>query len=381
MEARKMAIVRKRVLLSGEIRWIADYVDAKGKRRGKQFERRKDADAYLVSVRGDLQRGIHVAPGASITVKEAGKLWIERAERDRLVTSTIRQYQQHLELHIEPALGREKLSDLTTPRIHEFADAFLKTHSRALTRKVLTTLGSLIDEAIRRGVASHNPARAVKLRTAHDETKEGDDVVIPTKDELRAMLATVTGRWRPIIVTEMFTGLRGSELRGLKWEDVDLKDGIIHVRRRVDAYGTFGAPKTKAGKRDIPLPPIVLNTLREWKVACPKGEMNKLDLVFPAPSGGVLSHSCILKDGFHPLQVAAGIAPMVDGVPQAKYGLHALRHTAASLWIEQALLPKRIQMLCGHSSIRVTFDIYGHLFKSDEADQTAMTEIEARLLR
>jgi integrase len=52
--------------------------------------------------------------------------------------------------------------------------------------------------------------------------------------------------------------------------------------------------------------------------------------------------------------------------------LHALRHTAASLWIDQALLPKRIQMLCGHSSIRVTFD---------EADQTAMAEIEARLLR
>lgn len=376
-----MAIVRKRVLPGGEIRWIADYVDAKGTRRAKQFERRKDADTYLVSVRSDLQRGTHVAPGASITVKQAGKLWIERAERDRLVQSTLRQYQAHLTHHIEPALGRDKLSDLTTPRIHEFADAFLNAHSRALTRKVLTSLGSLIDEAIRRGVASHNPARAVKLRAAHDETKEGDDIEIPTKDELRAMLATVTGRWRPIIVTDMFTGLRGSELRGLKWEDVDLKAGIIHVRRRVDAWDVFGPPKTKAGKRSIPLPPMVLNILREWKVACPKGELNRLDLVFPSPSGGVLSHSCILKDGFHRLQVAAGIAPVVDGVPMAKYGLHALRHAAVSMWIEQNLLPKRIQMLAGHSSIRVTFDIYGHLFKSDEADQTAMAEIEARLLR
>jgi len=376
-----MATVRKRILPSGEIRWMADYVDAKGTRRAKQFERRKDADTYLVSVRGDLQRGTHVAPGASITVKQAGKLWIERAERDRLVTSTLRQYQAHLKHHIEPALGRDKLSDLTTPRIHEFADKFLKTHSRALTRKVLTSLGSLIDEAIRRGVASHNPARAVKLRAAHDERKEGDDVEIPTKDELRAMLATVAGRWRPIIVTDMFTGLRGSELRGLKWEDVDLKGGIIHVRRRVDAYGIFAAPKTKAGKRDIPLPPMVTNILREWRIACPNGELNKLELVFPSPSGEVLTHSCILKDGFHPLQVAAGIAPLVDGIPTAKYGLHALRHAAVSMWIEQNLLPKRVQMLAGHSSIRVTFDIYGHLFKSDEADQTAMAEIEARLLR
>jgi integrase len=369
-----MATVRKRKLQSGEIRWQADYTDAKGKRRSRQFEKRKDADAYLVTVRSDLQRGVHVAPNASITVKEAGALWLQRAERDRLVRSTVRQYQAHLQHHIEPALGRIKLSDLTTPRLHEFIDGFLATHSRALARKVLTSIGSIIDEAIRRGVASHNPARAVKLRVTHDEGKEGDDIEMPSKGELKAMLAAVTGRWRPIIVTAIFTGMRGSELRALLWEDVDLKANIIKVRRRVDSWGTFGAPKTKAGKRDIPLPPMVSNTLREWKMACPKGEANKLDLVFPAPSGGVLSHSCILKDGFQPLQSAAGL-------PAPKYGLHALRHAAVSLWIEQGLQPKRIQMLAGHSSIRVTFDIYGHLFRSDAEDQTAMAEIEARLLR
>ena len=136
----------------------------------------------------------------------------------------------------------------------------------------------------------------------------------------------------------------------------------------------MGAPKSAAGERTIPIPPLVVNTLREWKLACPKGDGNPLDLVFPSPSGGILSHSCILKDGFHPLQVAAGL-------PVAKYGLHSLRHAAVSLWIEQGLQPKRIQLLAGHSSIRVTFDIYGKWFKSDEADQAAMAEIEARLLR
>ncbi len=376
-----MATVRKRTLPSGEVRWIADYADATGKRRAKQFERRKDADAYLVGVRGDLQRGIHVAPGASITVKEAGKLWLERAERDRLVTSTIRQYEDHLDLHIAPALGRMKLSELTTPRIHDFADEFLKTHSRVLARKVLTSLASIIDEAIRRGAASHNPARAVKLRAAHDEEKEGEEIEMPSKDELRAIVAAASGRWRPILITAVFTGMRGSELRGLKWEDVDLKGAVIKVRRRVDAWGTFGAPKTKAGKRDIPVPPMVANTLREWRIACPKGEANKLDLVFPSPSGGVLSHSCLLKDGFHPLQVTAGMVRLQNDRPVAKYGLHALRHAAVSLWIEQGFQPKRIQALAGHSSIKVTFDVYGKLFKTESEDQTAMSEIEARLLR
>ncbi len=376
-----MATVRKRTLPSGEVRWLADYTDAKGKRRSKQFNKRKDADAYLVSVRGDLQRGVHVAPGDSIMVKEAGKLWLERTERDRLATSTVRQYEDHLEHHINPALGRIRLSELTTPRVNEFVDDFLQSHSRALTRKVLTSLGSLIDEAIRRGFASFNPARAVKLRQVHSEELEGDDVQMPSKDELRAIVAAAAGRWRPIIITAVFTGMRGSELRGLKWEDVDLKATVIKVRRRVDSWSNFGPPKSRAGKRDIPIPPIVANTLREWKIACPKGDANRLDLVFPAPSGEVLSHSCILKDGFHPLQVAAGVIRTVEGKTVAKYGLHALRHAAVSLWIEQGFVPKRIQQLAGHSSIRVTFDVYGHLFKSEAEDQSAMSEIEARLLR
>lgn len=388
-----MATVRKRTLPSGEIRWQADYVDLKGKRRAKQFEKRKDADAYLVGVRGDLQRGTHVAPGASITVKEAGAIWIERAKRDRLVESTIRQYEQHLDHHIEPELGTVRLSELTTPRVTEFADEMLKTRSRALTRKIMVSLRSLIDEAIRRGHAGHNPAKLVKLRASHDEIGEDDDIEMPTKDELKALLTTTAGRWRPLIITAAFTGMRASELRALDWAHVDLKGGEIRVRRRVDAWGTFGPPKSKAGKRTIPLPSLVVQTLREWRLACPKGDSNKLDLVFPSAAGGVLAHAVILKDVFYPLQVAAGVVNVVkreetlDGqkvttmVPVAKYGLHALRHAAVSLWIEKKFTPKRIQLLAGHSSIRVTYDIYGYLFEANEGeDQEAMTEIERRLL-
>jgi integrase len=66
-------------------------------------------------------------------------------------------------------------------------------------------------------------------------------------------------------VTAIFTGMRLSELRGLVWRDVDLEAGIIHVRQRANAWGIMGPPKSKAGKRDIPLAPIVMNTLRSWR--------------------------------------------------------------------------------------------------------------------
>jgi integrase len=376
-----VATVRKRQLPSGETRWQADYVDATGKRRSKQFERRKDADAYLVKVRGDLQRGLHVAPGASITVSKAGELWLERGQLNRLTTSTVKQYEDHL-AHIEPELGRIRLSELTAPRIAEFADALLAKLSHKTAAKVLTSLRSIIKEAMRRGLASHNPADAIKVRQPRDDAEEAEPLEMPSKAELKAIINGVTGRWRPLIITAVFTGMRGSELRGLQWQDIDLKAAVVKVRRRADAWDVMGPPKSKAGRRDIPVPPIVVQTLREWKLACPQGEANNLGLAFPAPSGGVLSHSCILKDGFGPLQIELGITmPGTKGKPVARYGLHALRHAAVSLWIEQGLQPKRIQQLAGHSSIRMTFDVYGHLFKSEAEDEAAMREIEARLLR
>ena len=172
----------------------------------------------------------------------------------------------------------------------------------------------------------------------------------------------------------MFTGMRASELRGLNWSSVDLGAGIIHVRQRADAWRRIGPPKSKAGKRDIPLAPIVINTLRDWRSLCPKGE---LDLVFPNPSGNIESLSNIWMRFLSPLEVARGI--VADEKP--KYGFHVLRHAAASLFIAHlGWTPKRVQTVMGHSSIRMTFDLYGHLFEDTAADREAMKKIEAAVV-
>lgn len=379
-----MATVRKRTLPSGLVTWQANYVDRDGKRRSTQFRTRRAADAYLLTVRHDLREGRHVAPGASITVQAAGDLWLERCERDRLARSTLKQYRAHMRLHIVPAIGSMKLSDLTAPRVYEFAGDLLAKTSRPMARKILTSLSSALDEAVRAGRHSHNPARMVDLPRVRAEEREGDAIEMPTKDELRAILNAATGRWRPLIATAMFTGLRGSELRGLQWPDIDLAAAVLHVRRRADEWNNFGPPKSKAGKRTIPLPSMVINELKRWRLACPRGEH---DLVFPAPDGKVVSHSCILKDGFGPLQVRAGVVRLADareGVGpfiRPKFGLHALRHAAAALFIEQGFSPKRVQQFMGHASIKMTFDVYGYLFRSDEDDQAAMRAIELRLLQ
>jgi len=164
-------------------------------------------------------------------------------------------------------------------------------------------------------------------------------------------------------VTAVFSGLRASELRGLAWDDVEFDCGILTVRQRADRCNTIGSPKSNAGKREVPLAPIVANALREWKLGCPRfagdGEP-RLWLVFPNSKGNVDTLPNIHRRGLGPVQLAVGIAK--DQL-HPKYGLHSLRHAAVNLFIEQGFSPKRVQALMGHSTIQMTFDTYGTFFR------------------
>jgi integrase len=247
--------------------------------------------------------------------------------------------------------------------VESFRDALLKKSSRAMARKVLASLKSILGEAQRRGMVAHNAASPVRVDVKKRENGKltvGRD--IPSKAEAQTILSTAAGRWRPLFATAIFTGMRASELRGLTWDDVDFERNVIHVRQRANLWGEIGAPKSAAGDREIPMSPMVVNALKEWRLACPKGPLN---LVFPNGNGKVESHANIANRGFYALQIEAGI---VDGNGKAKYGIHAMRHFFASWAIERSFSPKRVQSLLGHSSIQMTFDVYGHLFPSLEDD-------------
>jgi integrase len=124
-------------------------------------------------------------------------------------------------------------------------------------------------------------------------------VDVPTGDEIRRMIESAKGCWRAFLVVAAFTGLRASELRGLRWSDIDLRARQLTVRQRADAWGTIGHPKTHKSERTIPLGPFVVNTLKEWRLACPK---TKTNLIFPGDGGEVENHDNILRRGYWPLR-------------------------------------------------------------------------------
>ncbi len=374
--------VRKREWMTrkGEERtaWVLDYRDREGKRRIETFKKKKDADARAAEVAVDIVAGVHVPRGESITVAKAGENWIVRCEADKLERSTIVQYRGHLDGHIKPHIGSVKLADLTGPQVASFERQLHKAGaSDAMRRKVLVSLSSLLRLAMLEGEINRNPADGHRVKTnkrARRKLKIGVD--IPSIDEIRAFLEALNERWRPFFLTAVFTGMRASELRGLKWTNVDLKKGEIHVRERADRFHEIGHPKSEAGERTIPIGPIVVNTLKKWKLQCPKGD---LGLVFPTGAGSVQSHSNIRRRALIPLMEKAGV---VDRDGEAKYtGLHALRHFYASWLINptdlggQGLPPKVVQERLGHSTLAMTTDTYGHLFpRGDDAGQLREAE-------
>ena len=347
--------------------------------------------------------GTHIAPGDSITVEEAGKLWITAKQRAGREQATIDQYKQHVELHIVPFIGAMKLPDLSPPRLSKFEDDLIEAgRSSAMVRKVMVSLGSIIANAQKRGHVHRNVVRDMRgLNGGSDARAEKRakaklrvGVDIPSPEEVKAILGALQGRWRPLLMTAIFTGLRASELRGLRWDDVDLAKMQIHVRQRADRYNAIGRPKSEAGDRDVPIPAPLVNVLREWRLVCPKKDTGKrdangepvkaLELVFPNGQGKVESLGNIINRGLAPTQLRAGVTADTgktdeEGRPVLgpKYGgMHALRHFNASWLINPpaagglGLSPKEVQERLGHSSIVITMNTYSHLFpKHDAGDE------------
>jgi len=377
-----LAKIRKRSwnTPSGEPReaWVADYRSQDGKRHIRTFETKKAADQWLVTARHEVAQGIHTAPSASITVAQATERWIEAGEANGLERGSTRQRRQHLKCHIAPNLGGTKLAELTLPRVSLFLDALRDNGvSTVMRRKVLTSVKSAISYAQGQGWVAQNVARAARVpadRRREDKGPVRAGVDFPDKSQVSALVNHVSPGRRAYLLALCFTGMRIGEIRGLRWSDVDLGKAVIHVRSRADAWGKSGAPKSAAGKRDIPMVPLLVTALKERRLRS-SGE----GLVFPNGAGNPEWHQDLDARWWRPLQIAAGL---VDEHGKALFGFHKVRHFAASLFIEHLhWTPKQIQRVMGHSSIQMTFDLYGHLFGDVEADRDDMAKLEQAALR
>jgi integrase len=380
--------------------WIADVMDANGHRERRQFESRKEADAYRIATEGQMRAGTFRGDAAKFTVKDAADRFLDycevRCQRGERMTQRnydvmdghignyiCRDPKRH-EGKVRPSrlkefdggIGQIKLSQLTTKGVNDFRDRLRQAGVTVVTtRKILSTLQQLLGHAIDRDMIAINVAKGVKVIGRRDEGAR--KIVPPTKEAMRALLSVTDQDFRVKLAFASATGVRAGELHALRWHHLDFSKGEVKIETRVDAFGDEDVTKTAAGMRIIPLSQPLVLMLKEWKLRTKWKKAG--DLVFPNKRGSYTNHDNMVKRKFLPLfgLVAKKYEEeRLNSLPPERFNWHALRHFAVSCWIEADLKPKTVQTFAGHSSLQVTMDRYGHLFKSDD-HKKAMDEIAA----
>lgn len=400
--------IRKRTWKSAEgvesTRWVVDIMGANGHRERRQFESRKEADTFRVATEGQMRAGTFRGDAAKFTVKDAAGRFLDHCEgRRRRGERMTRQNYKTMEGHIgnyicrdpkrhegkarpsrlrefDGGIGSIKLSQLTTRTVSDFRDRLRDAGVTVVTtRKILSTLQQLLGYAVDRDMIGINVALGVKVIGRRDEGAR--KVVPPTKDAMRALLAAADEDFRVKLAFASATGVRAGELHALRWKHIDFTKGEVTIETRVDAYGEEDVTKTAAGMRTIPLAQPLVLMLKEWKLRTKRKKVD--ELVFPNRRGWYTSHDNMIKRKFLPLFDLLAERHQQDPAhhpePPARFNWHALRHFAVSCWIEAGLSPKTVQTFAGHSSLQVTMDRYGHLFKSDD-HKKAMDAIAADML-
>jgi integrase len=340
-----------------------------------KFTVKDAADGYLEHCAGRLQRGERMTRQNYKTMEGHIRNYICRdPNRHAGKTRPFRLKE------FDGGIGGLKLAQLTARGVGDFRDSLRNAGVSVITtRKILSTLQQLLAHAGDRDMIGINVARGVKVIGRRDEGAR--KIIPPTKEAMRALLAVADADFRVQLAFAGATGVRAGELHALRWQHIDFVKGEVKIETRVDAYGAEDVTKTAAGMRTLPLAQPLMLILKEWKLRTKRKKPE--ELVFPNKRGWYTGHDNMIKRKFLPLfdLLAARHQqdPLLHPEPPARFNWHALRHFAVSCWIEAGLSPKTVQTFAGHSSLQVTMDRYGHLFKSDD-HKKAMDAIAADML-
>lgn len=374
-------------------------LDPKTKKRARKlFDTRAAARDWLKQ-----QPAAEPDEATGKTVAQLGSDWVEAVKADKRERSTWSKYESHLEHHIEPAMivpaegaaplrfGDLALKDVTPAFVMKLRAGIQEKASPAMADKVMSSVRMMFRHGVRAGDILVSPAAEIRAKRGKRHKRR---IRIPTIDEMRTILDALELRdgkaptlgqvWIPMAA---MTGLRPSELRGLGWNLLlmDRPSPVVRVENRADEWNEIGPPKSESGLRDVPLPASLVKLLKVWRVKCPASPGYKEigGLVFPTSAGHIQSLPNIHNRIWRPLLLALGIVDppkRPDDEPTPRYPLNANRHFFASVLIrERRATPKKVQTLMGHSSIQVTFDIYGHLWEDQDEDKAIAADIDRAL--
>ncbi len=342
------------------------YTDRVGKlcRKSLYGKNPSEVAAKIKQFNKDKDAGL-IMDADKITFGQWLLRWLETDKKNSLEITSYSNYQTQINLHIIPALGGTKLKKLQRIQLQEFFNQKAKDLKPASLTLIKAIVVNSLKAATVDGYIIKSPAMALKLPTV-----KGKEVKPLNKVEIGALLTA--GKGSPLysmIYTAIHTGMRVGELAGLRWQDVELKAGVINVRQGVKYHQDEKAYKTGSTKTEnaVRMIPINSNAVAELKRHKAKQAAEKLEfgeayddngLVFTKPGGAVLSLSSVRQQ--------FGTIVKHSGIDRRTF--HDLRHTFASICISQKVNIKALSQYLGHATITITLDTYGHLLPGDKEE-------------
>ncbi|MHB1420388.1 MAG: tyrosine-type recombinase/integrase [Bacillota bacterium] len=426
--------------------WCAVITSGINPKNGKQKQvfmygkTREEVADKLLKARGEQKEGINIDPN-KLTVAGWMDKWLKERMKNHLRPTTWSSYKYLTETHIVPALGTTQLKKLTSTKLHDLYNEKVNNGredgtgglSGRTVRYIHTVIHAALKQAVREGILSQNVADNVVL-----PKQEKKEMRVLSQEEVDQFLVVAEKeRLYTAFLLDLDSGLRVGELLALRWKDIDLKNAIVHVERGIvrirDQEGEvktkliFNEPKTKHGKREIPIPE---DTLKELKLHKDRQDNEKFlvdgleaNLIIRIPNrgnvAGTFGHRVRPGDCYSSLskQYKVSVQDIFAANPERKLkrqqvyedtdlvfctqegrpvdprnftrtfhslidkakvphaNLHSLRHTYATRQLEAGSNPKIVQELLGHANISLTLDTYSHV--SMDLKKEAVARMEA----
>ena len=330
----------------------------------KTFATVSDARAWRAEAHAALRLGTLRAPTRT-TVADAAAEWLSAAKAEVVRTrsgspykpSALRAYEQALRTKVLPELGHLRLSSVTRAAVQDLADRLTASGLKPSTvRNAILPLRAIYRRALARSEVLVNPTLGLALPASRGRR---DRIARPA--EARALLEALPPEDQVVWAMALYAGLRRGEIRGLRWCDVDFEHGLIRVERGWDDKVGPIEPKSRAGRRRVPLARPLRAQLAAHKLRSGGGDE---ELVFGRRDGRAINTVTLTERA----RTAWRKRQLVE------IGLHECRHTYAGFMIAAGVNAKALSAYMGHSSITMTLDRYGHLMPGHEGEAAAMLD-------
>src|ERR671911_1097985 len=345
------------------------YVGPDGKRRYISGKTKEEARRALREARANTDQGL-LFDADNLKVGECLDRWLADSVSDTVRATTFERYEQITRIHLMPTLGRVKLKALTPAHVRSlYRDKLEEGSSSRTVRYIHTTLHKALKQAVMDDLIPRNATEAVK---PPQQSREEMHPLTPEQAKLLLEIAhEAMDRLEALYVLAIHTGLRQGELIGLKWDDVDLEDGALQVRRTLTITKNgplFTSPKTTGSRRSVKLTSNAIEALKHH-LERQLGEIDRVGslwsengLIFASEIGEPLNRHNLTRSSFKPLLKRAGL-------PRIRF--HDLRHTCATLLLTRNVNPKIVSEMLGHATIAITLDTYSHVLPNmrDQAAQ------------